>query len=132
MYLKELMQGEKYAFYAIVKRLVSIDENFSAEEQALIDGFLAEMNLEKEQIKEIPLEEAIKMFSFSTSSVRKKVFLELVGVSLCDKILHKNEEEFLDSIAKSFSINEKEKEDIIQTVDSLLDIYKRMTIIVSN
>ena len=33
MFLKSLMQGEKFAFYSIAKYLVSIDGEYSAEEQ---------------------------------------------------------------------------------------------------
>ncbi len=132
MYLKELMQGEKFAFYSIVKNLVSIDGEFSADEYALVDGFLSEMSLEKNQIKDIPIDDAIKMFSYSTVSVRKKVFLELVGVTLCDGMLHQKENEFLDKIAKSFFINEDDKNAIISATNDLLDIYKKMAILVNN
>ena len=39
MFLKSLMQGEKFAFYSIAKYLVSIDGEYSAEEQNLMNGF---------------------------------------------------------------------------------------------
>ena len=131
MYLKELMQGEKFAFYSIVKNLVSIDGEFTTDEQALVDGFLAEMSLERNQINDIPVDDAIKMFSYSTASVRKKVFLELVGVTLCDDMLHQKEKEFLDKIAESFLISEDDKNAIIRTVKDLLDIYKKMAVLVN-
>ena len=36
MYLKDLMQGEKYAFYSIVKYLVTIDGEFAKEDVNIV------------------------------------------------------------------------------------------------
>ncbi len=130
MYLKDLMQGEKFAFYAVIKKLVFIDGTFSDEEQALVNGFLEEMQLEESQIREIGFEDAVDMISYSSPSTRRKVFIELVGVALCDEVFDVSERDFLNNISRKFGISEEEKGRIIQTVRELLSIYRKMAEIV--
>ena len=126
MYLKDLMQGEQFAFYSIVMKMVYVDGAFSGEEQDLVKGFLDEMGLEKAQIRDIPFEDAVDMFSYSSPAARRKVFVELVGVALCDEVFHVNEQALLDNIANRFGITENEKNAIVQTVRDLLGIYKKL------
>ena len=129
MYLKDLMQGEKYAFYSIVKYLVTIDGEFAEEEMNLMDEFLQEMQLEKEQVPDISPEDAIGMLKFSTPSTRKKIYIELIAVTLCDEYLHIDEKEYLDRIANDFLIDDELRDKLFETVKELLEIYKRMRIL---
>ena len=129
MYLKNLMQGEKYAFYSIVKYLVTIDGEFAEEEMNLMDEFLQEMQLEKEQVPDISPEDAIGMLKFSTPSTRKKIYIELIAVTLCDEYLHIDEKEYLDRIANDFLIDDELRDKLFETVKELLEIYKRMRIL---
>ncbi|MCR4611946.1 MAG: TerB family tellurite resistance protein [Lachnospiraceae bacterium] len=130
MYLKDLMQGEKYAFYSIVKHFVSVDGEYSDDEKNLVNGFLDEMQLKEEQINEIAPDDAIDMLTFSTYSTRKKIFIELIGVSLCDEVLHIEEKNYLDKIATAFQISDEEKEELIKVVHELLGVYGRMNSLV--
>ena len=129
MYLKDLMQGEKYAFYSIVKYLVTIDGEFAEEEMNLMDEFLQEMQLEKEQVPDISPEDAIGMLKFSAPSTRKKIYIELIAVTLCDEYLHIDEKEYLDRIANDFLIDDELRDKLFETVKELLEIYKRMRIL---
>ena len=129
MYLKDLMQGEKYAFYSIVKYLVTIDGEFAEEEMNLMDEFLQEMQLEKEQVPDISPEDAIGMLKFSTPSTRKKIYIELIAVTLCDEYLHIDEKEYLDRIANDFLIDDELRDKLFEMVKELLEIYKRMRIL---
>lgn len=129
MYLKDLMQGEKYAFYSIVKYLVTIDGEFAKEEMNLMDECLQEMQLEKEQVPDISPEDAIGMLKFSTPSTRKKIYIELIAVTLCDEYLHIDEKEYLDRIANDFLIDDELRDKLFETVKELLEIYKRMRIL---
>ena len=130
MYLKNLMQGEKYAFYSIAKSLVSIDNDYSDIEKQLIDELLAEMDIQRSQITDISLDDAIEMFSYSTFSVRKQVFIELVGLTLCDEVLDKNEKELLDRIADSFGIPDSDRDDIWALVHDLFGLYNRLQAVI--
>ncbi len=132
MYLKGLMQGEKYAFYHVVRHMAAADGEFSDVEKELINGFLNEMDIVEDQIPNISFEDAIDMFTFSTFTVRKKVYFELVGVALCDEILHEDEKEFLDEVAEKLTIKEDVKKAIFDTVNDLFVIYKRMQVIVDS
>lgn len=129
MYLKDLMQGEKYAFYSIVKYLVTIDGEFAKEEMNLMDEFLQEMQLEKEQVPDISPEDAIGMLKLSTPSTRKKIYIELIAVTLCDEYLHIDEKEYLERIANDFLIDDELRDKLFETVKELLEIYKRMRIL---
>ena len=129
MYLNDLMQGEKYAFYSIVKYLVTIDGEFAKEEMNLMDEFLQEMQLEKEQVPDISPEDAIGMLKFSTPSTRKKIYIELIAVTLCDEYLHIDEKEYLERIANDFLIDDVLRDKLFETVKELLEIYKRMRIL---
>ena len=129
MYLKDLMQGEKYAFYSIVKYLVTIDGEFAEEEMNLMDEFLQEMQLEKEQVPDISPEDAIGMLKFSAPSTRKKIYIELIAVTLCDEYLHIDEKEYLDRIANDFLIDDELRDKLFETVKELLEKYKRMRIL---
>lgn len=126
MYLKDLMQGEKYAFYSLVKYLVSVDGDFSVEEQNMVNEFLVEMQINEQDIPNISPEDAIDMFSYSSFSTRKKVYIELIGVTLCDEFLHSDEKAFLDKIANDFLIDEDMKNKLFESVNELLEIYKKM------
>lgn len=126
MFLKGLMQGEKYAFYSIAKHLVSIDGDYSIEEQGLMNGFLQEMELSESQIPDISPRDAIDMFTYSMPSTRRKVYIELIGVTLCDEYLHDDEREYLDRIANDFLIDEDTRDRLFELVSQLLNIYKSM------
>ena len=130
MYLNQLMLGEKYAFYSISKSLVFIDNTFSREEQTLVSEIVKEMELDEEQIPAISLDDAVNMLSFSSCMTRRGVFFELVGISLCDRVMHKEETKLLDRIAVEFSISLDEKGKIISLVKRLFDIYQEMDEIV--
>lgn len=130
MYLKDLMQGEKYAFYSIVKHLVSIDGEFSPEEKNLLDKFLEEMQISMDEIPSISHKDAIDMFTFSSASTRRKVYIELIGVTLCDEYLHCDEKKYLDNIANTFLISEDLKEEMFDAINDLLKLYKKMNSLV--
>lgn len=130
MYLKDLMLGEKFAFYSIAKHLVNIDGDYSEQEKFLLNGFLSEMDLSESQIQEIELSDAVEMLTFSSHAVRKEIFIELIGVTLCDEFFHTDEAKFLDDVAETFHISHEEKNELIQLVNELLVIYKRMQAIV--
>ncbi len=132
MYLKSLMQGEKYAFYSVVMHMVSIDGVVSDVERTLVNGFLDEMDLSEEGIPDISFDDAIDMFTYSSFSVRKKVYFELVGVALCDELLHVDEKGFLEEVALRFKIDEGVKNSLFETVQELLGVYKKMQAIVDN
>ncbi len=129
MFLKSLMQGEKFAFYSIVKYLVTLDGEFAKEEMNLMDEFLQEMQLEKEQVPDISPEDAIDMLKFSTPSTRKKIYIELIAATLCDEYLHIDEKEYLERIANDFLIDDELRDKLFETVKELLEIYKRMRIL---
>ncbi|MBE5898810.1 MAG: TerB family tellurite resistance protein [Lachnospiraceae bacterium] len=126
MFLKSLMQGEKFAFYSIAKYLVSIDGEYSAEEQNLMNGFLQEMELNESQISHIKPEDAIEMLTFSSPSTRRKIYIELIGVTLCDEYLHDDERKYLDRIANDFLIDEDTRNKLFDLVTQLLNLYKSM------
>ena len=126
MFLKSLMQGEKFAFYSIAKYLVSIDGEYSAEEQNLMNGFLQEMELDESQISHIKPEDAIEMLTFSSPSTRRKIYIELIGVTLCDEYLHDDERKYLDRIANDFLIDEDTRNKLFDLVTQLLNLYKSM------
>lgn len=126
MFLKSLMQGEKFAFYSIAKYLVSIDGEYSAEEQNLMNGFLQEMELNESQISHIKPEDAIEMLTFSSTSTRRKIYIELIGVTLCDEYLHDDERKYLDRIANDFLIDEDTRNKLFDLVMQLLNLYKSM------
>lgn len=126
MFLKDLMKGEKIAFYSIAKYLVSIDGDYSVEEQNLMRGFLQEMELEEKQISHIAPEDAIEMLTFSAPSTRRKIYIELIGVTLCDEYLHDDEREYLDRIANDFLIDDETRNKLYDLVTQLLNIYKSM------
>lgn len=130
MFLKDLMQGEKFAFYSLAKYLVSVDGEYSGEEQALMNGFLKEMELKEEQISDIAPEDAIEMLSYSTESTRRKIYIELIGVTLCDEYLHDDERDYLDRIANDFLIDEETRKKLFNLVFQLLNIYKTMHLLV--
>ena len=126
MFLKDLMQGEKFAFYSLAKYLVSVDGEYSDEEQVLMNGFLQEMELNESQISHIKPEGAIEMLTFSSPSTRRKIYIELIGVTLCDEYLHDDEKKYLDRIANDFLIDEDTRNKLFDLVTQLLNLYKSM------
>ena len=66
------------------------------------------------------------MLTFSSPSTRRKIYIELIGVTLCDEYLHDDERKYLDRIANDFLIDEDTRNKLFDLVTQLLNLYKTM------
>lgn len=131
MYLNEFSQSEKIAFYSLAQLMVAADGVIQESEQFLLSQLTAEMRLDKKEISLLSFEAAIDCFSDSEPSVRKKAYLELVGLAMCDEKLEEKENALLKRIVEGFSLSREEAGVILDCVLSLTDIYRRIAQAVS-
>ena len=131
MYLNELSHEEKLSFLSLANMVLLADGVAQDTEQLLISQFLEEMHLGAQDVVQITIDTAFRVFSFSTESIKRKVFIELVGLSMCDGEFDKTEIAILDNIARRFGFSHPLVQNMIRCVTDLLDIHQRLAGIVS-
>lgn len=109
MFLNELKENEAKAFINLVNKFANIDEVFAKEEKELIEDYLEELNLDKNSVNSMELEDIIKEFKSASDRTRLIVYFELVGLALVDGDYGDKEVDFLDEIAVAFDIKRAKK-----------------------
>ncbi|MHC1681760.1 MAG: hypothetical protein AB6733_02210 [Clostridiaceae bacterium] len=119
MFLKELNKEEATTFISLIKNLAVIDNMFSKKEKELIEDYKSDLNLSDDDIKELSFEESISKLDSSSVRAKNIIYFELTGLALVDGVFDKEEEVFLDNIAKAFEIS-------LDKQLSYLDFFKQV------
>ncbi|MDS0524066.1 hypothetical protein NNC19_00160 [Clostridium sp. SHJSY1] len=109
MFLNELKENEAKAFINLVNKFANIDEVFAKEEKELIEDYLEELNLDKNSINSMELEDIMKELKNSSNRTKSIVYFELVGLALVDGEYGEKEVDFLDEIAVNLDIRRAKK-----------------------
>lgn len=112
MLLMKLEAREKFAFLQLAHYLARADNNYGKDEEEIILEYCLEMgieNLDSFDMNKFDLELVLKNFKSKRS--RKIVILELMILVHIDKVFNKNEQVFIEKIAKYFDIQDKDLED---------------------
>lgn len=131
MYLKNLTQTEKNAFYFVASEILAVDGKIAEQETFLLNQFLDEMNLNINELKEQTFSEAIDILKTSAYSTKKQIYTELYALCLCDESFEMTEKHLINTIASELNISADESEKIQTVVNELIDIYERMNNLVN-
>lgn len=130
MYLSNLTDEEKSAFFSLAKCIIDADNKVAENEETLLSQFLQEMSMDISQIIPLSLEGAIDVFCESGFPTRKQVYIELFGLVMCDSDFAEEEKSLLSHIADKLGLSAQIQEDIQKCVMDLLGVYDRMNKIV--
>lgn len=134
MYLSTLKEQEKELFLAFAYALSSSDNNFSVEEQAMIDSYREEMQFFAESEKlSMTIEEIIeKIKNISDKKARKIIIFELIGLALSDGDFDEKEHAIIDEASISFGLDKDYAEKCKQIVQEYLLFQQKINKLVLN
>ena len=126
MFLNSLNIEEKNAFYSIALDVISADGILSSKEELLLSQYLEEMNIDRDSVKPVVLEDALDVIKASGDSISKKIYLELYALSMCDEDFSESEKQLLEYIALWLGLTWETASEIHSLVDELLLIYRKI------
>ena len=126
MFLKNLNREEQNAFFALAKCLMAADRVLDENEVQLLKEFLDEMDLTEDQIEVMTSSAALEVLSHSSMTSKKQIFIELVGLSLCDESVDKEEQKALQDYADNFGFTEEMTGQLTDIVNELFLVYKKI------
>lgn len=124
MFLNELNKNEAVAFVNVVSEFANIDNTFAKEEKEVLDGYLEELNLDKDSVGKMKFDDSLKTLNESTDRIKKIVYFELIGIALVDGEYQDKEVDFLDNIANEFAISRSKRIAFANYFYNFTDIYK--------
>ena len=128
MFLNAIEEKQKGAFYSLAYHLMNCDNDCDESELALLDEYLGEMNIDKPEI--ISLNDAKEAFLYSSKSIRKMMFVELIALALADNDYKDEEIDYLSELGESFGITPEEAADLKYCVDELIYINQKLASLV--
>lgn len=105
MFLNQLSMPEKQAFLEIAHYIANVDEDFCEAEELIIDKYCMEMQIDDVNFEPSSFDLNSKLSIFTKDSHKKILLLEIMALVYSDEVLHKKEENALDSIVKYFGLN---------------------------
>ncbi len=126
MYLKDLNFDAKQAFYNVARAISSADGVLEESEELLLDEYLEEMKLERNDVYLMVLEDAIVELKKLDYADRRKVYIEFIGLTKCDNNFAIAEQKLLNTIAEELEIPVSTRDDMIKCIDDLMAIYGKM------
>lgn len=129
MYLKSLTQEEKCAFYSIAGSIVSCDGIVWEKEEAMLQQALEEMGL-RDPLPVLPLDEALAMLEQAEPATKRKLYFELVGITMGDDEYTRREKAVLARIIDSFGLSREEAGEIAACVAQFTELRQRLDYII--
>lgn len=126
MFLNEFNKEEQSAFYALANKIVVADEVVDTSEKILLSQFLQEMGVTKKEIDIMTPGAAVEIFQLSSESIRRKAYIELYALSLCDEVLDDKEKDILDELASAFELSNDLVDKLNKCVVELIQLYKEI------
>ena len=105
MFLNRLPVAEKEAFLFLAHHVADIDDDFSPKEQAIIDKYCMEMQMDDVSYSRENFDLVAVMAVFQSESHKRIVLLEIMALVFSDGDLHRSEEAVLDEIVAHFGLN---------------------------
>lgn len=123
MFLSEFNKKEAVAFVNLVEVLANIDQVFAENEKELLEEYIEELSLSKENIKKLDFESAIKELEESTDRIKNIIYFELVGLALSDGSYDEKEIQFLMGLAARFNISTEKQQEFINYFKMVKEAY---------
>lgn len=109
MILKELSRKEGIAFVQLVFEFIKMDDAFSKEQEAMVDDYLKDVGITKEDLNELTLTESLCCIKEASERVKKIIYFELLGLALVDGEYEDFEIGFLEELSNSLKIDRASK-----------------------
>ena len=117
MFLHRLNNDEKLAFIELAHHIARSDNDFSSEEQTIINTYCLEMGIEDITYNENDFNLDSSVSKLISSQSQKIVLMEIMALIYSDGILHEEEKKILDFLIEKFDVS-----------SSLSDVYKEWSI----
>lgn len=128
MYLGELNETQKVRFLDLGIGLASVDGKFCDEEKNIIRLLCDEMHIEERCTAEVSPEEAAQFFvTEANQRIQRIVVFELLGIAMADSIYQDCELALITKIAKAFSIDKHEMDDLCEAIRQLYRLYAKFS-----
>lgn len=109
MFLQELNKEQGIAFINLVTEFALADEDIRTEEEALMKVYIKELGLEREELRNMSYEDALKVIEKSSDKIKNIIYFELVRIGLVDEDCDIEEVDFLEKISKDLKISRAKK-----------------------
>lgn len=106
LFLAELHSEEREAFLELANLIAAIDGNRSIFEETILTKYKKEMELEDYQLKDLAIEDILKIFKSERS--KNIVLVELFKLIYSDGVFHHQESESVQIIKKYFGFDSNE------------------------
>jgi uncharacterized tellurite resistance protein B-like protein len=125
MFANVMNQSEKEKFLELIYKIAQCDEEYSEEEEEILNNYKAELGMENVNDTDT-LEGLVTFFAGKSPELKKIVFFELYGMIMADRKIEKNEAELMEMIEKAFGLPESQYKDIISVAEDLRNVYERV------
>lgn len=133
MYLGSLNEKQKVNFWVLAKKLAHIDGEVSNEELRYFELYAWELGASKEILDSVAAtaEEAIEFFGKADSMTKKKVYIELLALALCNDEFHETEVEFMNDMKVTLGIDNETDAFLKTAITQLMETYDKFERIVN-
>lgn len=132
MYLSMLNDTQKELFLELAYKLASIDGNYTEQEQFMIKGYCAEMQIEFQHIDiSKSIEEIIELMQAECSEREKRIILfEAIGLALIDSDYDERERKMVGNMVEVFRIKNGFDKDCEKLLKEYIGLQNRINTLV--
>ncbi|TYQ15703.1 UNVERIFIED_CONTAM: hypothetical protein Cloal_2186 [Acetivibrio alkalicellulosi] len=134
MYLSQLDLKKKELFLDLSIHGAMSNNNFAQEQKSIVDAYCNEMGLPKSNYSTKRDLDSVLIEIKDICSPREKniVLIELMALILGDGIYDTMEKEFVKKIQNIFQVSDEKIEEVILSINNLMDTYKALDDIIEN
>ena len=129
MYLNSLTHNEKCAFFSIANSIAASDGAIREKEAMMLQSYLEEM-APIDELPVLPLDEALAMLEDAPVITKRKLYFELVGITMCDDEYARREKSVLTKISDSFGLPREEASEIAACVAQFTELRQKLNYII--
>lgn len=122
MFLNLINKEEKENFLELVYKIASCDDEFSEEEEEILNNYKLELGIETVPDTK-PAEKLIAYFADRETQLKKVVFFELYGMIMADGMMVDDENAMLEKIKEAFALGDQAYADMMAAADGLQKAY---------
>lgn len=128
MFLGELNDVCKKAFWRLSNYMIAVDSEIEESEMAMLNEYKKELrcNYEVEKVSAEEASEILKELSTCDSRTKKIIYFELLGLAYADADYAKEEKSAMRELQSSLGVSDSEVAELTDCVAAIMDTYKRL------